>query len=204
MAEACGETGGVVTTDEKWRLFPAKPGIDIGRKGATVKRLASSGAADRPVIPDRTLTSGIADATRSDAEGKEPQPEDLLFFAHPIELTFYSLRANSEARVTLNADNKARWACGNPRSQLVGVSLLASPRGATLCLSTFTINHREIYLATNQACPELYVRLFLHTLEPAFSGRADLPSAGGLTIESLIDRTSLVERGLSSFSVALR
>ena len=126
-----------------------------------------------------------------------------IFYVHPIDLVFYDLPANSEARITLHPDKNAKWGSGEPQSRMVGISLSAT-RGNTLCLSTFTVNQRELYIATYAACSEIHVRLYLHALEPSFSGRADLPVLSSVTIASSLDRTSLIERGLSSFTMALR
>jgi hypothetical protein len=149
----------------------------------------------------QAASAALADERRDD-EG-EPQSMDPIFCSYPIHLWLYDLRANSEARVTLDECKKARWGSGDPRSRLVGVSFSA-PRGSTLSLSTFIVNQRELFVAANPACPELRVRLYVHTLESSFSGRADLPSGSSLTIETSIDRTTLVEHGCSSFSVALQ
>jgi hypothetical protein len=134
----------------------------------------------------------------------DPPAPTALFFAHPIMLTFYDLPAKSEARVTLKEEMKVQWGRGDPRSRLVGVSLSAFPRGATLSLSRFILNSRELIVSAYQKCPEIRIRLYVNTLETMFGGLVDLPAAASLTIESSIDRTTLVERGSSSFALALR
>ncbi len=127
-----------------------------------------------------------------------------LFFAHPIELTFYNLGAKSEAHIRLQAGGKWKWGNGVPGSQLVGVSVLSSPRDSLLAVNSFLINYRNVSIFTNAVCLEIHARLYVHTLEPSFAGRVDLPPGATVTIESPVDRTTLAEHGLSSFSLTLR
>jgi hypothetical protein len=126
------------------------------------------------------------------------------FFSYPIELTFYKLRANGEANVRLEDGGAVRWGNSNPGSKLVGISLSASPRGALLTLNSFVVNSHNVSLVTNASCPEIHVRLYAHTLEESFCGQVDLPPDATVTIESTMDRTTIAERGISSFVLMLR
>ena len=127
-----------------------------------------------------------------------------LFFVHPIELTFYNLPSKCEANVRLNTGAGAKWGNGVPGSQLVGVSLSSSPHNSLLALNAFLINHRNVSLITNATCTEIRARLYVHTLARSFSGQVDLPSGALVTIESSVDRTTIAEHGLSSYTLALR
>lgn len=154
-----------------------------------------------PGEKDRALREPAAQAH---ASKKEPASNSPLFFVHPIELTFYNLGANTEAHIRLDSSGKARWGNGVPGSQLVGVSMSSSPRGSLLAVNSFLINYRNVSLFTNAVCTEIHARLYMHTLEPSFSGRVDLPPDATVTIESAVDRTTLAEHGLSSYTLALR
>lgn len=149
----------------------------------------------------RGLSENPADARKSK---NQPAAGSPLFFVHPIELTFYNLGPKSEANIRLDARCKAKWGNGVSGGQLVGVSISSSPRGSLLAVSSFLINCRNISLVTNAACPEIHARLYVHTLERSFCGRVDLPSGALITIESPVDRTTMAEHGLSSFSLTLR
>lgn len=150
--------------------------------------IAGDSPADAVPVPERDVGGG----------SRAPH-----FFAYPVELSFCNLRANSEARVWLDAGGTARWGGSDPRSALVGASVASSPRGSTMALSTFLINHCIVFLSTYQACPEIRVRLYVHTLEKTVCGRVDLPPGATLTIETPVDRTTLAERGLSSYALTL-
>jgi hypothetical protein len=152
------------------------------------------------VSEDESAQKSVVASTWDGCDGSDARPESLMFLSHPIRLLFYDLRQNSSARVALDPEKNARWGNVDRRNGLVGVQFIA-PRGNTLSLSTFSVNQLELLIETSSACPELHVRLYLRTLESSFSGRADLPSGTSLTIESSVDRTSLIERGVISFSV---
>ena len=176
--------------------------------GASATKAASEDSArvvghiiERPSGKGRALREGSAHA--SDSE-KEPAPNSPLFFIHPIELTFYNLATKTEAHVLLDADRTPRWGNGVPGSQLVGISVSSWPRGSLLAVNSFLINYRNIWLLTTAACAEIHARVYVHTLERSFSGRVDLPPGATVTIESPVDRTTLAEHGLSSYTLALR
>lgn len=119
----------------------------------------------------------------------------------PITLIFANLRADSKAIVTVHPDEFALWGSGDARDGLVGWSLESS-RDPVLNLRSFVINTHELFLQTDEACEEIRVRLYVHTVEAAVRGRIDLPPGASVTLESAIDRTSVI--GLSSFFLQLR
>ncbi|RDU97351.1 hypothetical protein DWV00_19170 [Trinickia dinghuensis] len=153
---------------------------------------------------DETGNSSVKDSAAIRKAVTEGEPSLPLFFVHPIELTFYNLKSNSEAHVWLQPEGGTRWGNGEPTSKLVGVSLSASPRGSPLPLNSFLINYRNVSLVTNALCSEIRARLYVHTLDRSFSGQVDLPPGASLTIESPRDRTTLAERGISSYTLKLR
>lgn len=125
-------------------------------------------------------------------------------FISPIAIAFYDLRANSEVRIGLGADDPVRWVDAHAGSRLVGVCLAASPRGTTLGVSRFILNAKELLIGTFQLCSEIRVRLYAQTLDAALAGHLSLPPGASATLESPIDRTTLTERGSVSFSLKLR
>ena len=155
--------------------------------------------AKNEMVDGSWMTPNVAGDEDGNSESLSP-----LFFAHPIELIFYNLNAKNEAHIRLAVGGKARWGNGDPSSQLVGVSLSAAPRGSSLALSSFRINHVNVSIITNAPCQELHAKLYVHTLERSFSGRVDIPSGSILTIESPYDRTTLAESGLGSYTLMLR
>lgn len=173
---------------------------EIDAAGETPTRMAEH-IVEGPGKKGRALTDDSSDAR---AASKEPTSDSPLFFVHPIELTFYNLAAKSEAHVRLDSAGTAKWGNGVPGNQLVGVSLSSSPRATLLALNAFLINYRNVSLFTNAACAEIHARLYVHALERSFSGRVDLPPGAVVTIESPVDRTTLAEHGLSSYTLALR
>lgn len=195
----------IMTTQSIFPLAPQCAGVAMAEGGSRLAEVSSPPVAEHIAeATGHTESEAGFRLQRSDGERGEPAAASALFFAYPIELTFYTLRANSEARVQLDASMQARWGNGEPDSKLVGISLCALPRGTTLTLSSFIVNFREIHLVTYQACQEIRVRLYVHTLERSFSGRVDVPPSATVTIESPLDRTTLAENGLSSFVLALR
>lgn len=203
MIHACRVT--TMTTKSIFPLAPESTGAGMAEEGSRFAEVSSPRVAEHiAAATGHTQSETSLRLQRSDGDRGMPAVASALFFAYPIELTFYTLRASSEARVQLDASMQARWGNGEPDSKLVGISLCALPRGTTLTLSSFIVNFREIHLVTYQACQEIRVRLYVHTLERSFSGRVDVPPAGAVTIESPLDRTTLAENGLSSFVLAVR
>ncbi|MBI1773241.1 MAG: hypothetical protein HYR68_13015, partial [Burkholderiales bacterium] len=64
-----------------------------------------------------------------------------------MNITFYNLRANSKAFLSIRPDQMAIWSEGGENSKMVGLSFSTSTQ-PTLYLRNFLINAREMYLET--------------------------------------------------------
>lgn len=117
-----------------------------------------------------------------------------------MNITFYNLRANSKAFLSIRPDQMAIWSEGGESSKMVGLSFSTSTQ-PTLYLRNFLINAREMYLETYQDCSEINIGLYVRTEQFQLKGRVDLPPGASVTMQSRCDRTSII--GLSSFGIDL-
>ncbi|MBU9382800.1 hypothetical protein [Burkholderia gladioli] len=117
----------------------------------------------------------------------------------PVTLSFANLRANSNAFLSLRADQQAIWSDGAGRQQ-VGLSL-SCVSDPVMYLSQFLVNAREIMLQTSQDVREIRVSLYLRTEQGAVLGRVILPPGASVTLQARDDRSTLI--GISSFALAL-
>lgn len=117
-----------------------------------------------------------------------------------MNITFYNLRANSKAFLSIRPDQMAIWSDGGENSKMVGLSFSTSTQ-PTLYLRNFLINAREMYLETYQDCSEINIGLYVRTEQFQLKGRVDLPPGASVTLQSRCDRTSII--GLSSFGIDL-
>ena len=117
-----------------------------------------------------------------------------------MNITFYNLRANSKAFLSIRPDQMAIWSEGGENSKMVGLSFSTSTQ-PTLYLRNFLINAREMYLETYQDCSEINIGLYVRTEQFQLKGRVDLPPGASVTMQSRCDRTSII--GLSSFGIDL-
>jgi hypothetical protein len=118
----------------------------------------------------------------------------------PVTLIFASLRANSKAFLSLQADQEAIWSDGGESERLVGLSF-SSRVDPVIYVRNFLINAREMYLQTYKDCNEIQVNLYLRTDQNSIKGRVDLPPGASVTLQSNTDRSTVI--GLSSFAIDL-
>ncbi len=117
-----------------------------------------------------------------------------------MTITFYNLRANSKAFLSIRPDQVAIWSEGGEASRMVGLSFATSTQ-STLYLRNFLINAREMFLETYQDCTEISIGLYVRTEQHDLKGRVDLPPGASVTLRSRCDRSSII--GLSSFGIDL-
>ncbi|MBI3284928.1 MAG: hypothetical protein HYZ65_08790 [Burkholderiales bacterium] len=117
-----------------------------------------------------------------------------------FNITFYNLRANSKAFLSIRPDQNAIWSEGDKTSGMIGLSFATSTAPA-LYLRNFLINAREMFLETYQDCSEINIGLYVRTNQQQLQGRVDLPPGASVTMQSRCDRSNLI--GLSSFAVDL-
>lgn len=117
-----------------------------------------------------------------------------------VSLTFYTLRANSKAFLSLRPDQMAIWSEGSDGNNLVGLGFGTSTAPA-LYLRNFLINAREMFLETYQDCSEIVLTLYVRTNQKQIKGRIDLPPGASITLQSRCDRCNII--GLSSFALDL-
>jgi len=115
-------------------------------------------------------------------------------------LTFFNLRANSKAFLSIRPDQHAIWSEGGGNSNMVGLRFSTST-APLLYLRTFLINAREMFLETYQDCSEITISLSIRTDQHHIKGKVDLPPGASITLESRCDRCNII--GLSSFAVDL-
>ncbi|KQN26633.1 hypothetical protein ASE86_11205 [Sphingomonas sp. Leaf33] len=149
---------------------------------------------ERPPADPFGETLRPAPASIPTVQADDPHPVEF-----PVTLTIQSLRADAKVVISLRDDPPAIWSEGHSRG-LIGFSL-SSLRDPAIYMRTFLVNARDIYLQSYRACQELRCQLFVRTSDTLVRGRVDLPPGTVLTIQTGIDRTSVV--GVSSFAVAL-
>lgn len=147
--------------------------------------------------------SGEIDAFVSNAIMSSTMPLQRRYSAdHPVTLTFFNIPAEGMVRITLASDVLSEWGGGDTLDKMVGVSVESASQARVVDLRFFLLNTREILFQAYKACPEIRIRLYLRTGHRAFRGYTDLPPGTSVTIETEMDRASLLER--SSFGLLLK
>lgn len=199
------------TADPKIKAKTTRPApvTDVKESGgspepvtASVAMASGTPASNRPV---KALRGGsvrhLADLIDLVADDDE-LPDDDRHHHRPIVyqpflIIIDSLRANSKVFIAIREDQRAVWSEGNGRG-LVGFSI-SSTRDPTIYMRTFLINSRELYLESYRDCLEIQIQLYVQTPQSDLRGRIELPPGASVTLQTGIDRTSLI--GLSSFCV---
>ena len=129
-------------------------------------------------------------------EGSERRRRSPLVY-QPILIVIDSLRANAKVFISIRDDQRAAWSESDSRG-LVGFSI-SSTRDPAIYMRSFLINSREMYVQSYRDCQEIQLQLYVHTAQQDLRGRLDLPPGTSVTLQTGVDRTSLI--GLSSFTI---
>jgi hypothetical protein len=121
---------------------------------------------------------------------------------YPLRLQLIGMKIGYQAHVKLlNMDDVDGWAIGDRCDRLVGISLKFTSSFIGMNLNGFVIKPREFFICVQQDCEQIDVCLYVRTKRSMLRGSVRLPQGGTVTLESSVDRASLV--GMSSFGIAL-
>ncbi len=139
--------------------------------------------------------------TTNQTDGKPDVDVAAADCVHGVSLLFSNLANGSKARVVLRDQQAISLDIDRVRDRLVGLSLASTQLNTALQLKFFTINSQGIFIETNNACESLELKLYVRSQTKKISGYAELPQDGSLKLESLVDRSTIIDR--SSFSIDL-
>ena len=156
--------------------------------------------------PESSTSSDVVSASDLVVAGRQPSNTGLSCAEnavdYPMRITLSSMKAGYKARLKLyEMESDQGWTVGEHCDLMVGVSVKFVTPNPSVSLSNFSIKPREFFICVNQDCERIDICLYIRTKKSFLKGSVQLPQGGVATVESVVDRASLV--GMSSFGIEL-
>lgn len=121
---------------------------------------------------------------------------------YPVRIILLEMKAGYHARVKLfPIEHPSCWVIGSRCDQIVGVAVKIAQSSGSQNLNGFSINAGQLSVSVSQDCEKIDVNVYIRTKGSLLRGGVQLPQGGSITIESPVDRATLI--GVSSFGIAL-
>ncbi|HVW51129.1 MAG TPA: hypothetical protein VHC91_12155 [Trinickia sp.] len=155
---------------------------------------------------ESSTSSDVVSASDLVASGRQPSNTDQSSVEnaadYPMRITLSSMKAGYKARLKLyEMEGDQGWTVGERCDLMVGVSVKFVTPNPSVNLNSFSIGPHELSICVNQDCERIDICLYIRAKKSFLKGSVQLPQGGVATVESVVDRASLV--GMSSFGIAL-